>query len=78
MTRSLTQATAARLRAVMSELDVTGRELARLLNEQAMWVTRRRRGTVSMTFDDVERIAAALQVPVAELCQPATKLTEVA
>lgn len=59
---SLRQVIAAELRAEMGRLQVNQSELARRIGEGQPWVNRRVRGDVALDFDDLERIAAALDV----------------
>jgi transcriptional regulator with XRE-family HTH domain len=50
----------------MARLDVLPPELARRLDEQSLWVVRRMRGRVPISLSDLDRIAAALEIPVAD------------
>jgi transcriptional regulator with XRE-family HTH domain len=50
--------------AVMYELRVSQRELARRLEVSQPWVQARLAGETTITVADVQRIAAALDVPV--------------
>jgi transcriptional regulator with XRE-family HTH domain len=52
------------LAAVMYELRVSQRELARRLDVSQPWVQARLAGETTITVADVERIATALGVPV--------------
>jgi transcriptional regulator with XRE-family HTH domain len=46
---------------------ISGRELSRMLGEGNTWVSVRLNGSVSLSLDDVERIAEALNLGVGEL-----------
>jgi len=50
----------------MARLDVAPPELARRLDEQSLWVVRRMRRRVPISLSDLDRIAAALEIPVAD------------
>jgi transcriptional regulator with XRE-family HTH domain len=57
----------------MYELRISQRELARRLEVSQPWVQGRLAGDITITVADVERIAAALGVPVTQLLPtPAT------
>lgn len=55
------------VRAQLARKRITGRELARRLNVSHSWVNYRLTGTQEIGLNDLERIAAALGVDVAEL-----------
>lgn len=61
------QATAEQLRATLARRKITGAQLAKMLDTNPMWVQRRMRGDVPITVNDLERIAGALDVPLADL-----------
>lgn len=56
-----TARTAATLRALMDNHDLSVRELAALLDVSHMWVQRRARGEVALSDEDTERIRAVLE-----------------
>jgi hypothetical protein len=58
--------------ALMYELRISQRELARRLEVSQPWVQGRLAGDITITVADVERIAVALGVPVAQLLPTAT------
>jgi transcriptional regulator with XRE-family HTH domain len=60
-------AVAGHVRAEMGRLRVSQSELARRLSEGQPWVNRRVNGDVALNVDDLERIAAALNVPLHKL-----------
>jgi transcriptional regulator with XRE-family HTH domain len=55
------------IRRVLFESSISGRELARRLGVSPPWVSLRLTGETAITVADVHRIAAALDVPVAQL-----------
>lgn len=55
------------IRKLLIDLDMKQLELATRLGENEMWVSRRLRGTQPIDLNDLERIAAILEVDVAEL-----------
>lgn len=59
---------AAEIRAHLGRYNITGRELARRLDEQQNWVSRRLSGTVTITVNDLLRIARVLDVQPSALC----------
>ena len=62
-----TQALAANIRAELARQRISGRELARLLDEQPSWVHRRLSAAQEITVDDLYRIASVLNVPAQTL-----------
>ena len=74
MSQTLADYVATRLRIEMARSDVAPPELARRLDEQSLWVVRRMRGRVPITLMDLERIATALDVPVAEFLPAAERV----
>lgn len=58
---------AANVRAELARRNMSRAQLARLIDENDMWVSRRLSGTTAITVEDFVRIAAALNVPAAEL-----------
>jgi transcriptional regulator with XRE-family HTH domain len=48
----------------MARRELTAVKLADLLGVSDMWVIRRMRGKTQITMEDLERLAAALDVPV--------------
>lgn len=60
-------AIAAEIRAEMGRQSVNQSELARRIGEGQPWVNRRVKGDVALDFDDIERIASALDVPAGYL-----------
>lgn len=63
----LSEKVAAEIRAEMGRQRLTGRGLEAQLGWPHTYLTRRLRGQVSFNLDDVEVIAAALEVPVTSL-----------
>jgi transcriptional regulator with XRE-family HTH domain len=59
---TLSAALAAELRAEMARANVSGAELARRLEVPASWVQRRMSGASPLTVEDLERLAAGLQI----------------
>lgn len=62
-----TQTTAANIRAELARQRISGRELARRLGENYMWVQRRTSGDSPITTVDLMRIAEALHVSPLDL-----------
>lgn len=62
MTQTLTQHVTAQLRAEMGRKDLTRAQLARLLAVSEVWIGRRLNGVVPITLDDLDRLAAGLDV----------------
>jgi len=67
MSKTLSDLAATRLRAVMAEERVSAAELARRLAVSNPYVWRRMHGATSLSMAELERIAAALNIPVARL-----------
>jgi DNA-binding Xre family transcriptional regulator len=66
-TQTLNAYVAGEVRAMMGRKRVTGRQLAQQLNVSHMWISYRLTETTPIQLDDLERIADALDVEVAEL-----------
>jgi transcriptional regulator with XRE-family HTH domain len=62
-----TQDAAGNLRAVLARRNMTRRELADMLDENEMWVSRRLSGKTPISVDDLDRFAHALSVPMTDL-----------
>lgn len=58
--------------ALLDERRMSQRELARQLGVSQPWVQGRIAGETAITVADLERIAAALDVPLADLLPPVT------
>ena len=69
--QTLSEFAAGEIRAVMARRKITGRDLAQQLNVSRSWVSYRLTGTTEIGLNDLQRIAAALQMPVAAFL-PAT------
>lgn len=67
MSKTLSDRTATRLRAVMAEERVSAAELARRLAVSNPYIWRRMHGETSLSMAELEDIAAALNVSVARL-----------
>lgn len=63
----LRQRVAGEMRAVLGREKISQTALAETLNENQQWVSRRVNAEVAITLDDLERIAAALDVPLSTL-----------
>ena len=61
------QAVAEEIRAVMGRKRISGSELARRLDRSQPWVSRRISGAVALDWDDMDRIAQALDVAISDL-----------
>lgn len=72
-TGSLTARALAEIRAELGRQDLTRQQLAERLGVERMWVYYRLSGETSLRVDDVERIAAALGVPVTQLLPTAAE-----
>lgn len=59
----------ARVDALLRELERSRSWLARRMGVSEMWVSRRLAGQTTLAFDDVPRLAMALEVEVAALLQ---------
>ncbi len=68
---ALTDLVAEEIRAMMARRRLTGQRLARVLGVSNAWVSYRLNGRQAIDLNDLERIAAALDVPVHALF-PAT------
>lgn len=64
------ESVSAEIRAEMGRQQVTQYELAQRLNWAQSQLSRRLRGLVPLSTEDIERIAAALGVPIHELTSP--------
>jgi transcriptional regulator with XRE-family HTH domain len=64
VTQSLAQYVPAQLRAEMARREISKVELARKLGKDETWVGKRMRGRTAITMADLDRIAAALDVPL--------------
>jgi len=61
------------VRAHMARERITATALAELLSVNTPWVTRRLNGQTPVTLEDLDRICAALGIPVTDvLCDPPT------
>lgn len=60
---TLAKHVSAQLRAVLAHREIGNHKFAEMLGENEMWVWRRVRNRTPITFDDLERIAAALGLP---------------
>jgi transcriptional regulator with XRE-family HTH domain len=67
---SLSDYVAAEIRAMIARKRTSGRGLAERLGVSRSWVSYRLTGNTEITLTDLERIAAALNVQVAELLPP--------
>ena len=72
MSQSTTSYVAAEVRAEMGRQDRDNAWLAKQLDVSEMWVSRRLRGKIRFSADDVVRVAAALDVPPAQFLPDAT------
>lgn len=72
VTGSLNQTAAAEIRAEMGRQQLTHRELARRLDWNHVSLGRRLKGTSPLSLDELDHIAAALNVPMQQLLGPAT------
>jgi transcriptional regulator with XRE-family HTH domain len=64
---TLTERAAAEIRAELGRQNISRTELARRMGVERMWLYHRLSGSTLLRVDDIERIAAALGVPVAQL-----------
>lgn len=62
---------AANIRAEMARRRITGRALADQLGRSQMWLSRRLNGDTAFGLDELEAVAAAIGVPVAQLLEVA-------
>lgn len=67
MPQTLSQATAAEIRAEMARQRITGSALAAELDVSTAWVSYRINGHQEIGLNDLERIATALGVPIGRL-----------
>ena len=70
---SLRDLIAAEARAHAARLNVSGRTLARRLNKDQTWVSRRFNGVIPMDADDIEMVAGGLGITVEELLRDAIR-----
>jgi hypothetical protein len=71
-TASLTERAIAEIRAELGRQNMTRAGLADRLGVERNWIHYRLSGETSLRVDDVERIAAALGVPISQLLPTAT------
>lgn len=64
---SLSASVGKEIRKLLIDLDMALVDLAARMGENEMWVSRRLRGSVPIDLNDLERIARALHVDIAEL-----------
>lgn len=64
---SLSASVGKEIRKLLIDLDMKQLELATRLGENEMWISRRLRGTQPIDLNDLERIAKALDIEVADL-----------
>src|SRR5690554_4433352 len=67
MSNSLSERVAEEIRAMLARRRVSGRELARRLGVSSPWVSNRLTGHLEIGLDELQRIADALEVEVADL-----------
>lgn len=67
MSQTLSQATAAEIRAEMARRRISGAAVAAALDVSTAWVSYRINGKQEIGLDELERIAAVLGVPVGQL-----------
>ena len=72
MRQSLTERVALAIRVEMLRQDVGTTELAERLGEQYLWLHRRLKGITPFYLEDINRIAVALNTPVARLIESET------
>lgn len=65
MSGTLADYAAAHLRAEMARRQINPSQLAAVIGVSEMWVSRRMRGKSHITMEDLERLAKALDLPVA-------------
>jgi len=65
MTQTLDQFAAAQLRAEAARRDLSAVDIAGRIGVRVEWVRRRMKGDVPMSIRDLERFAAALELPPA-------------
>jgi len=66
-TQTLSDYAAGEIRAILARRRSTGKELAETLGVSRSWVSYRLIGTTEITLNDLERIARALDVDIADL-----------
>lgn len=66
-TMTLSEAVAEEIRALLARRRMSGRQLAALLDVSQTWMSTRLKGTTPIDLNELSRIAAALNVEVAEL-----------
>lgn len=66
----LSEQVAEEIRGWMGKRRISGAQVARLLGVSQMWVSDRLRGATPINLNDLERIATALDVAVADLLPP--------
>jgi len=71
MSAALAQAVAAEIRAETGRQRVSGRELARRIDEPVTTVSRWLRGDTALGLDDLDKIAAALEIDLVDLIRAA-------
>lgn len=71
MSAALAQAVAAEIRAESGRQRVSGRELARRIDEPVTTVSRWLRGDTALGLDDLDKIAAALEIDLVDLIRAA-------
>lgn len=64
---SLSDYAAGEIRATLARRRIAGKDLAQQLGVSRSWVSYRLTGTTEITLNDLERIARALDVPIADL-----------
>ena len=58
----------------MARRELSKQKFAEQLGVSEMWVSRRMRGKTQITMEDLERIAAALAIPVASFLPAAERV----
>jgi len=66
-TTELSRAAAGNLRAHLARVQMSEREAAALIGVDPHWVHRRLHGRGNISLDDVERIAAALEISISAI-----------
>ena len=75
-TQTLSDYAAGEIRAILARRRSTGKELAETLGVSRSWISYRLTGTTEITLNDLERIARALDVDIADLLpRPAGRRT---
>ena len=70
MAQSTSERTAARIRGLLGERRLSGRQLADRMGRPATTLARRLAGAYPWDLDELDAVAAALEVPVADLITP--------